>query len=29
MQQPSRFLDELPRELVEEWSLQLPGGGYA
>lgn len=28
LQQPSRFLDELPRELLEEWSLQLPGGGY-
>ncbi len=29
MQQPSRFLGELPRDLVEEWSLQLPGGGLA
>ncbi len=29
MQQPSRFLEELPRDLLEEWSLQLPGGGCA
>ncbi len=25
MQQPSRFLGELPRELLEVWNLQLPG----
>lgn len=24
MQQPSRFLGELPRELLEEWNLQMP-----
>ena len=25
MQHPSRFLDELPRELLDEWTLQAPG----
>ena len=25
-QKPSRFLSEIPRDLVEEWHLRLPGG---
>ncbi len=27
LQHPSRFLEELPRELLEDWNLVLPGGG--
>lgn len=28
MQRPSRFLKELPRNLLEEWKLKSPGSGY-
>jgi ATP-dependent DNA helicase UvrD/PcrA len=27
MQQPSRFLDEIPRELLDEWSLKSSAYG--
>jgi len=25
LQKPSRFLSEIPRDLVEEWNLKMPG----